>query len=327
MNYNVFIKNQPDVVKLFNNTINKKRLVHTYLFEGAKGTKKLDGAYYLASLILCESEIKPCLTCDDCTKIANKIHPNVFYIEPIGGIIKKEQILQLEHEFSMTALSGEKRVFIINGIDKCNTQSANSLLKFLEDSHENCYGILLTENLNSVLPTIISRSQVVHFKKVSKSIIEESLINDGVDLLVSKVLSNITNDTTDAKRIISEGLILDIINGVVLIGKSVINQTNSYLVFVDTLKDLLKENKDYNIIFLNILSLFFKDVLNSAILDDSYIIFKDEINELRDYINSDLNHNYKYVEVVLKYKERLRYNLNTDLMYCQMFIELGGLDG
>ena len=327
MDYSVFLKNQPNVVRLFNNTINKNRLVHTYLFEGAKGTKKLDGAYYLASMILCSGDTLPCLECSECLKVSNKTHPNVFYIEPVGDVIKKEQITNLEHEFSMTALSGSKRVFIINGIDKCNTQSANSLLKFLEEANENCYGILITENLNAVIPTIVSRSQVVHFKKVSKEIIESSLVNDGVDLKISKILSNITNDVDEAKSIISEGLLLDVIDGVKLIGKSIICGENSYLVYIDTLRDLLKDKKEYNLVFLNILGLFLNDCIHKSIYDETNIIFTNEVNEISEYISSDYNDNVKMLEIILKYKERLRYNINIELMYCQMFIELGGLNG
>ena len=323
MNIDVFIKNQPNVVKLFNNTINRNRLVHTYLFEGAKGTGKMLGAYYFASMIMCEGVNKPCMECDNCIKTKNQMNSNIFLIEPNGGSIKKEQILELEHEFSMTALAGVKRVFIINGIDKCNTQSANSLLKFLEEAHDNCYGILLTENINSVLPTIISRSQVVHFKKVSSKEIASLLESDGVNCEVSRVLSNITNDVEDAKRLISEGIIIDIIEGVKKIGASILKEEDSYLVYIDTLRDILKEHKEYHEVFLNILSLYLKDALHALEYNIYDVVFKDEMEKLKDEVTPSVN----YLEVILKYKERLRYNINVELMYCQMFIELGGLNG
>lgn len=326
MNFDIFIKNQPNVVKLFNNTISKNRLVHTYLFEGAKGTGKNLGAYYFASMILCESNLKPCGKCASCINIQNMINSNVFYIEPINGSIRKEQILDLEHEFSMTALAGTKRVFIINGIDKCNTQSANSLLKFLEEAHDNCYGILLTENINSVIPTIISRSQVIHFKKVSSKIIANLLEEDGVNKEVSLILSNITNDPEDAKKMISEGIVLDIIEAVKKIGKSILKQENAYLVYIELIRDILKEHKEYHEVFLNVLSLFIKDALQAS-NNSVEVIFKNDIEQLKDEISVEYLDNVSLLEIILKYKERLRYNINVELMYCEMFIELGGLNG
>lgn len=329
MNYNSFIKNQPDVVKVLNNAYNKNRLVHTYLFEGSKGTKKLEGAYYLASMILCSEKSAPCMKCNDCINVYKKTHPNLFYIEPSGGMIKKEQILSLEHEFSMTALSGEKRVFIINGIDKCNVQSANSLLKFLEEAHENCFGILLTENINATLPTIISRSQVLHFKKLSKETVYEELTSSGVEETLSKILSNITNDTKDAMDIISDGIIIDLVNKVKEIGKSMILNSNSYLCYLDNLKDMLRtipkeSNIDYNVLFLDILSLFMNDCIKKS-LYDSNIIFS-EVNEIEEYLPST-SECVELLEIIMKYKERLRYNVNVELAFCEMFIELGGYNG
>lgn len=329
MNYNSFIKNQPDVVKVLNNAYNKNRLVHTYLFEGSKGTKKLEGAYYLASMILCSTDKAPCMKCDDCISVSKKTHPNLFYIEPNGGMIKKEQILSLEHEFSMTALSGEKRVFIINGIDKCNVQSANSLLKFLEEAHENCFGILITENLNATLPTIVSRSQVLHFKKVSKEAVYEELISNGVDDALSKILSNITNDQDGAMNIISDGIIIDIVSKVKEIGKSIILNSNSYLCYLDNLKDVLRSvskesNIDYNVLFLDILALFMNDCIKKSLYDNDLIFT--EINEIEEYIPST-SECVKLLEIVMKYKERLRYNINVELAFCEMFIELGGYNG
>ena len=117
MDFTRFKKTQKKVLKLIENSYKKNRLVHAYLFEGAKGTPKIEGAYYLANLLMCRGENKPCGECLDCQRILNGEHPRIFYIEPIQDTIKKEQIEALEHEFSRVSLEEGVRVFIIKDID------------------------------------------------------------------------------------------------------------------------------------------------------------------------------------------------------------------
>ena len=82
MDFTRFKKTQKKVLKLIENSYKKNRLVHAYLFEGAKGTPKIEGAYYLANLLMCRGENKPCGECLDCQRILNGEHPRIFYIEP-----------------------------------------------------------------------------------------------------------------------------------------------------------------------------------------------------------------------------------------------------
>jgi DNA polymerase III delta prime subunit len=88
--FDTLLNTQKKVIKLFHNSLKKDRLVHTYLFEGAKGTAKLEAAYYLASLILCNSEDKPCMECEECRKILKEVHPSVFLVKPDNGVIKNQ---------------------------------------------------------------------------------------------------------------------------------------------------------------------------------------------------------------------------------------------
>jgi len=171
MNFDDLKNNQKEVLRLLENTFLKNRLVHTYLFEGVKGTPKIEAAYYLAMLILCEGKTdkKPCLECRQCLNTMAFNNINVYLVKPEKESIKKEQIKELEHEFAHSALEGGKRVFIIEDIDKATSEAANSLLKFLEESNDNNYGILITDNIQKVLLTIKSRSQVISFREVPKA--------------------------------------------------------------------------------------------------------------------------------------------------------------
>ena len=165
MDFTNLFTNQPNVVKVINKSFNNDRLSQVYLFHGQKGTLKMDAALYLASMILCEAGGN-CGMCDQCKRIERLTNPNIFIISPDGETIKKEQVEALEHEFSLA--SDNKRIFIIRDIDKATLAASNSLLKFLESLNDNNYGILLTENINLVIPTIKSRAISLHFSPKTK---------------------------------------------------------------------------------------------------------------------------------------------------------------
>lgn len=323
MNFESLYKYQEQVVKFLNNSSKKNRLVHTYLFEGSKGTYKLEAAYYLASLILCNAATKPCLECVECKRIMNENNPNVFLITPEKDVIKKQQIEDLLHEFSLTSLEEGKRIFIIDGIDKATLSAANSLLKFLEESSQNTYGILITENVQNVLSTIKSRSQIINFKKTSKIEVANELIQKGIDEEVAKILSTITNNVDEGLEIIQDSMIIDIIELVKQVGKSIITQDSHPNIIMATKGSfLLKDrNKIYHSIFIDLLITYTNDKLYYILNQKEKITFT-SINLLGDNIDTDYYEIIKEVELIMKMKERLKYNVNLELLYIQMFLEI-----
>ena len=211
MTYEELKKNQADVIKLLNNAKNKNKLVHAYLFEGDSGTGTLEAAKYFAMMLLCDEE-EPCFKCNTCERIEYNSHMNVVLIEPIGDVIRKEQVENLMHDFSMTSLEKGPQVYIIKDADKMNTSAANALLKFLEEPAKDHYAILLTNNHKRLLDTIVSRTQFIHFKPVPKNFIVEQLTNMGVDKDAAYVISHITADFGEAKKFIEEGKLILFIN-------------------------------------------------------------------------------------------------------------------
>lgn len=201
------INDQAEIIKMLTNTKHNNRLSHAYLFHGPKGVGKMDVAKYFALMEYCSNEV-PCMTCDSCKQILDDSHMNVRIIEPIGQGIKKEQILLLQEEFSKTSLVKGARIYIINHIDKISLSAANSLLKFIEEPpSDNTYAILLTENKNMVLPTIISRCADVSFKPLKKETIIDLLISDGLDKQTANILSYLTNNPEQYKDYLESDII------------------------------------------------------------------------------------------------------------------------
>ncbi len=322
MNFNKFIKTQPQVKKIIDNSILNNRLSQVLLFEGAVGTPKMLGSLYLASKLLCEEKCA-CGKCFECMRIEKGVHPRIYIIDVIDSTIKKEQIELLEQEFSKSGLEEGIRIFIINNIDKATLSAANSLLKFLEEIKDNTYGILLTDNLSSVLGTIKSRCQIVSFAKISMDDMIKEYQEKNIDKTVARVLSFITNDPDEGLKLIEDGIILEIIELAKKINESFFNDNNPILVFNELGKFLLEiKDHKYHFIFLDILTLLINDRLYYLLGKIDEVVFIDNISSIENIYDINYQQTFLQAEKILEYKKRLSYNVNLELLYISMLLEM-----
>ena len=127
---------------------------HAYLLKTTEYEKVLNIA---KKIILDSIQIKSNIE----NLIEEQIYPDLISIEPDGQWIKKEQILELKEKFKTKSSYNSKQVYIIKNAENLNPSSANTLLKFLEEPEENIVALLITENKNKVLTTIVSRCQYI----------------------------------------------------------------------------------------------------------------------------------------------------------------------
>ncbi|HWI50644.1 MAG TPA: DNA polymerase III subunit delta' [Symbiobacteriaceae bacterium] len=166
------IVGQPLAVRLLRQAVAGGKVAHAYLFVGPAGVGKRTVAMELAKTLNCQAPLPEggaCDCCASCRKI-NAVpvsHPDVRVIAPEGRMIKTGQIGELQQEMYARPNEGRMRVAIIDGADAMNDVSANRLLKLLEEPPAYAVLILLTHNLSGILPTLISRSQVVNFPPLS----------------------------------------------------------------------------------------------------------------------------------------------------------------
>ena len=316
MNFENLKKNQEYVVKLIDNSFKEKRLVHLYLFSGSKEALKLDAAFYLANLLLCENG-NACGKCDECKKLSKFANPNLYMISPDGDTIKKEQIEDLEHEFGFA--KDHPHVFIIQNIEKATLTAANTLLKFLEELHEDCYGILLTDKIEAVIPTIISRSQVVRFLPIQHTSIRDDLVKRKVSEEKANIIANLTSDINKAFELAKDTKIDYLIDLAVKVGFEFEN-SNGFLEFTKNKKDFEKLDKTYCIYFIEMLMMIQKDKINKLLYRNKDFIFEESI-EMCNILRSKEDE-VKILEVLLKYRDRLESNASVDMTFTGMFISL-----
>ncbi len=92
------------------------------------------------------------------------------------GLIGKDEALEITKKLSLKSFEGGYKVMLIWMAEKMNIAAANKLLKLIEEPPKNTVLILITENEEQIIDTILSRCQVVHFPKVSEENIIDSLV-------------------------------------------------------------------------------------------------------------------------------------------------------
>lgn len=184
----------------------RDRLQRTLLVHGPRGAGK--GAFVddLLALLLCsdpDPARRPCNACRACRDARARVHPDLVVASPerwrderstgdsIVGVARRWLL-----ESSGTPVAGERRVLLVEGVDRANEQTQNALLKALEEPSARQMFVLVADDVGRVLPTIVSRSQPLRIGTVTRA--------ELVDWLVDR--ERIAADQADALARIADGL-------------------------------------------------------------------------------------------------------------------------
>ena len=187
-------------ITILRRAIHGGRISHAYLFFGPPNVGKTLVAREFAKAVNCETnrafaapqDVNACDACPSCDYIDRDMHADVHLFRPQtsvqadeegggkevvieGAMITTEQIGQLIAEANLKANRGRRKVFIITTAEAMNPTSANRLLKTLEEPPGDTTLILTTQNLSALLPTIISRCQMLTFRPAPRQEAEAAL--------------------------------------------------------------------------------------------------------------------------------------------------------
>lgn len=181
---------QERVVSWLQSAIEQRRLAHAYLFTDSNIAQTKKMAVELAKVLNCErSGRDACDICPTCIQIKHGNHPDVLAIQPDGAYIKIDQVRAVQAAFRYRAPDKIRRVLIIEEAEKMRLETANSLLKFLEEPISPMVAILLTDKKERVLPTIQSRCQWVRFAKPALHIRQGSYLEKGYDAISANIIA------------------------------------------------------------------------------------------------------------------------------------------
>lgn len=172
------IVGQDETKKSLINAVKNDNVSHCYIFEGPKDMGKYDLSLVFAQSLFCEDfNSEPCNACGDCIKVNSMNHPDLHIINFEEKTIKREDIDILIESIYKKPYEAKKKVYIIKNSHDMTPQAANTFLKTLEEPPKDSVIILLTNNINLLLPTIVSRCQVIKFKDINQNEIRKFLIN------------------------------------------------------------------------------------------------------------------------------------------------------
>lgn len=265
------------LIKHFERVYSSNRIAHAFLIcDTFYDVIKNDLEYVLSNYFF-----------DGNTNLSN--NSDMYYIKPNDGKIVKDDILNLQEVFKTKSLTNKNRVYIIDEAEKMNLYAANSLLKFLEEPEENIYAILITSNVNKILPTIKSRCQIL-------------MIDNKCDFNIETISKEQIESACD------------------IVYKF---ETKGYdgLPFIYEKLSKKIEKEDLKIL-IKIVKYLYRDCLNYIFYETTQY-FSDYIDLILKIVSNNSEESLvNKMYILLKEENKLIYNLNTNLFLDNLLIEM-----
>ncbi|MAG92862.1 MAG: DNA polymerase III subunit delta' [Planctomycetaceae bacterium] len=218
------LKGHDNAVELFRRSIRRNRLSHAYLFTGPGGIGKRLFARLLAQCLFCsqraDEEFEACGECSACRQVEAGTYPDLIAVEcpegksvlPIELFVGSKERRGREglcHELSLRPMSADRRIALINDAHLMNAESANALLKTLEEPPPRAVMILIADRPEGLLPTIRSRCQLFRFAPLSREVLTELLLRQGLldDRATAEEVADASEGSLEvARQLIDPGL-------------------------------------------------------------------------------------------------------------------------
>lgn len=192
---------------------------HAYLFCGPPGVGRRTLALRLAQALNCTAPVEPgvpCGTCRDCRQTDAMQHPDLNVIQAmdedgnakVNGTLKVDQIRAVQHSLSLRPYQAKFRVALFLRFQEANDNAANALLKTLEEAPAHAILLLTADTPEQLLPTIISRCEILRLRALPVSTIEADLLSRGVDEERARLLAHISGGRPGYARTLVDDLTL-----------------------------------------------------------------------------------------------------------------------
>jgi DNA polymerase-3 subunit delta' len=166
-------------VRQLQTAVEHDEVPHALLISGPDNVGKMTLARLVAGALLCKGQVdeRPCGTCLACRKLASGNHPDFLSVEPEeeGSALKIDQIRSVERFLSLTPNESPHKIALIGAFERATIGAANALLKTLEEPPAYAHLILLAQDADVLLPTIVSRSQQIVLRPSATATVEQAL--------------------------------------------------------------------------------------------------------------------------------------------------------
>ncbi len=316
------VAGQEDIKSSLIKSIKSKQISHCYIFEGPKGMGKYDLALIFAQSLLClDFNKEPCNICSNCVKINSMNHADLHIINQDENVIKREDVDLLIESIYKKPYESKKKVYIVKDAHSMTTQASNTFLKTLEEPPGDSVMILLTTNANLLLPTIISRCQIIKFRNISKQTINTYLkehfnATENSVLLAANYSKGILNKAVNIMN--GNDNIVEYREEIIKIFDKIIS-TDSEIIY--EVENYFEENKDNIDVIIEIIMVWIRDIMFVQNNMDSLVMNIDLIDLAKqhsDRMRCDSN----IIEYLQRTSENIKSNVNYKLAIDNMLLKI-----
>jgi DNA polymerase-3 subunit delta' len=261
---------------LLQTALASNKIAHAYLFAGPSGSGRREMAYVFAQALFCELDGNDaCGKCLECRKVLHGNHPDLHVIAPDGATVKIDQIRTLQRDLSYRSAHAGYKVYIIEGAETMTVQAGNSLLKFLEEPPSPVVAILLAPSAQAVLPTILSRTQLIAFVPGDREALEAALTQEGKPQLLARAAVNLASGLNASRKLLEENWFADIRNVVIQLGKE--NPARFTASLLQAQQQVFKTDLSEHVeILLQLLALWYRDMIYAMTDRHNQMVFPDQ---------------------------------------------------
>lgn len=240
-----------------------------------------------------------------------------------ANFIRISSIREIKDLIYLTGAENRTKVFLISDADNMNPQSANALLKILEEPPKNSLLILTTSKLNSLLPTIIGRCQKIHFDSISKENLSSYIKNLEAEISPAELnfYTELADGSVTKAQTIIDGSFDELRKKVLVLLRNLVTM-NTVKAGLDI--DFITGKKDKERVrqFLILMQIWLRDVIYKRNGADNLMINKDEAESISKFAikyNSDY---YEMINLLENSINDIDYNVNLELMLFNLFIKI-----
>lgn len=315
-----------DILKYISSAVENNRVSHAYILNGERGSGKKMLANLFAMTLLCETgDNEPCGKCHSCKQAESGNHPDIIRVthEKPNSISVDDIRTQVNNTVDIKPYQGPYKVYIIPQADMMTPQAQNAILKTIEEPPSYAVFLLLTENAETLLPTINSRCVMLKLRNIKDTLIKKYLMENleipdyKADMCTAFAQGNMGR----AIMLANSNHFNEIREEAVQLLKHISEmELNEIVAAVKNISVYKLEITDY----LDIIMIWYRDVLlYKATKEIDKVVFKDQLQSIKEQARKS---SYEGIELILesleKAKARLKANVNFDLVMELLFLTI-----
>jgi len=317
----------PRPIRMLSRAVTNDKVAHSYLFLGKDGIGKRFAALQFAKTLNCleggTENADACDQCVSCKKMNNSLHPDLLILEPTNQTLKVDQVKRMQRDLVYRPYEGKKRVCIVTSADRMAPNMSNILLKTLEEPPLHTVIVLLASNIRLVLPTILSRCQVIRFHPLPVPIVSKWLMEQkGVIKAEAHLLASLSEGSPGKALEIREE-IREIPREELL--KDLVGLRSLSLQKVEYWSESLPSQREALLLILEVIKTLLRDLVMVKTVKDRSILLHSDLGKAMEAIagNWGLSDLLNRMEAVHQATLAVRRNANTALSLEAMMLSWG----